>query len=143
MARNKQYHQFLRQCGLKVTSTRLLVLDVLMSSRTALSHGDILGKTRGSRLDKVTLYRTLDTFIKHDIAHKVASEDRTWLYALHPMDRNNIVHDDHAHFICDQCERIYCLPVQTRNGMPAPESEEGFVIRTHEYRLRGICPQCH
>jgi len=143
MASNKQNEKILRQFGLKVTSTRLLVLEVLKSSRAALSHGDILEKTRGSRLDKVTLYRTLDTFVTNGIAHKVASENRNWLYALQPMDCNYSLDDDHAHFICDYCDRIYCLPVQTRNRMPAPEAEEGFVIRAHEYRLHGVCPQCH
>ncbi len=143
MFEKNKSEQLLRQYGLKVTSNRLLVLDVLMSSRTALSHGEIQKKIQGSRLDKVTLYRTLDTFVKHDIAHKVASEDRNWLYALHPIDENDSVRNDHAHFICDYCERIYCLPVETRNTVPLPESEEGFVIRTHEYRLHGVCPQCH
>ncbi len=133
----------MHQYGLKVTNARIKVLRILMQSQVALSHGDILTRIHGNELDKVTLYRTLSSFVNAGLAHKVATEDRTWLHALHlPEERNEGV-EDHAHFVCDTCERIYCLPLVTEDMTAIPIKESGFQIKSQEYRLRGTCPSCH
>ncbi|MDG5766644.1 Fur family transcriptional regulator [Balneolales bacterium ANBcel1] len=144
MQRNDEpYRQLLRQNGLKATPARLNVLNILAESNVALSHGDITTRLEGFDIDKVTLYRTLDTFIKSGLAHKVATEDRNWLYALHLHEDDHIPKDDpHAHFICDGCDRIYCLPVQAAAITPEIKNSGGFLIKTQEYRLHGTCPDC-
>ena len=133
----------LHQFGLKVTNARIKVLQVLMQSQVALSHGDILSRINGDDLDKVTLYRTLGSFVSVGLAHKVATEDRNWLYGHLPADGQQNGIDEHAHFICDSCERIYCLPHEADDELTAPVTENGFVIRSQEYRLHGICPECN
>ncbi len=143
MLSQKRHKNILHQYGLKVTSARLRVLDTLMRSNIALSHADILSKIRDIQLDKVTLYRTLDAFVKSGLAHKVATEDRNWLYALDLSEHGDTVHRNHTHFICDYCDRVYCLPVSPQVGIPDSSSVEGFEVRSHEFRLHGTCPQCH
>ncbi len=143
MSSFSRHKKILQQHGLKVTSARLQVLDTLLCSEVALSHADILSRIPQARLDKVTLYRTLYAFVESGLAHKVATEDRNWLYALQMTERADTVIGDHAHFICDHCERIYCLPVASGCDMPNPRAEDGFVFRSHEFRFHGTCPQCH
>jgi Fur family transcriptional regulator, ferric uptake regulator len=143
MPSQKRNRIILQQYGLKITSARLRVLDTLMRSEAALSHSDILSRIGESRPDKVTLYRTLDAFVKSGLAHKVATEERNWLYALDLAERSDAALGTHAHFVCDHCERIYCLPVAPLSGIKIPGAAEGFVMRSHEYRIHGTCPQCH
>jgi Fur family transcriptional regulator, ferric uptake regulator len=143
MASESHRKNILHHFRLKVTSARLRVLDVFIRSEAALSHGDILARIHDAHLDKVTLYRTLDAFVKCGLVHKVATEDRKWLYALHHNGNEASVNDEHAHFICDECERVYCVPVVAAGGMKLQEGDQGFVVRSREYRLHGTCPQCH
>ncbi len=143
MIRKSHFKHILHQFGLKVTPARLKVLEILMHSPAALSHSDITRRIDDRNLDKVTLYRTLNAFEKAGLAHKVATEDRNWLYALNlRMDNKAATGHDHAHFICDECDRIYCLPVHPVERQPAKVTKRGFVIRSQEYRLHGTCPEC-
>ncbi len=142
MISDSQRKHILHRFRLKVTSARLFVLDILIRSDVALSHNDILSQARDPQLDKVTLYRTLDAFVKSGLAHKVATEDRNWLYALHHNDQKESFEDDHAHFVCDECERIYCVPVVPAGKLQISNSDQSFTVRSHEYRLHGTCPQC-
>lgn len=143
MLADKQIENLLRHFGLKVTETRIKVLTILAQSKVALTHSDIFSRIGDDELDKVTLYRTLNTFVETGLAHKVATENRKWLYALllnsnsHSTEAN-----EHAHFICDVCDRIYCVPLTFSNCEPAADKKSGFIIRSHEHRLHGICPDC-
>ncbi len=134
----------LRRFGLKATSTRAKVLEVLYESPTALSHGDITERLSGHNIDKVTLYRTLNTFAESGLVHKVATEDRNWHYAffMHE-DTDSASQGNHAHFVCNECERIYCLPMQTFDPTPQIKEKSGFIIKSREYRLHGLCPECY
>lgn len=141
MSKVENVKHIIQRCGLKVTDARIHVLRVLMHSPVALSHGDIEKHIGPGNPDKVTLYRTLNTFVKSGLAHRVATEDRRWLYAHHKQDPGS-VESDHAHFICDDCEQIYCLPIHPEEPITTDLEDGGFVVRTHEYRLHGLCPLC-
>lgn len=144
MTRETKYREILQEHGLKVTETRIQVLDVLMDSDVALSHSDITARLRDDCPDKVTLYRTLNAFVSCGLAHKVATEDRNWLYALQMQENDTSLQaNDHAHFICDSCDRIYCVPLDAEYLEPAVSSERGFIIKSQEFRLHGTCPDCN
>lgn len=144
MIHDRELRSLLHKFGLKVTAARLRVLGVLVHSPVALSHRDILEKMGEQTTDKVTLYRTLHSFADCGLIHKVATKERSWRYALHNGDPDTIPHDgDHAHFICDICERIYCMPAVIPDQKQQVELKRGFSLRSEEYRLHGTCPQCH
>lgn len=144
MATKENPREILHKYGLKVTATRIRVLDVLINSPVALSHSDIIGLIDDPMIDKVTVYRTLNAFTTQGLTHKVANEDRNWLYALYFHNSNQpATSDDHAHFICRQCERIYCMPITSMNPKPDVREIGGFVITSHEHRIHGVCPECH
>lgn len=143
MTTEHELRHIIHRHGLKVTKARVEVLAVLSRSDTALSHTHISERLQDRSIDKVTLYRTLDAFTRSGLTHKVASEDRSWLYALH-LDENHqpASADDHAHFVCDTCEKIFCLPAERVAVLPKIMKQPGFQIRSHEYRLHGVCPDC-
>lgn len=134
----------LREKGLKVTKIRLQVLEILIKSGMAMSHSQISGMLGEDEADKVTLYRTLNTFTEKRLAHKVATEDRNWLYAIYEEDAQE--HDDHnhehAHFVCNECDKIYCLPFEDNNLEFKQKIKAGFRITSREVRLHGLCPVC-
>ncbi|MEX2641344.1 MAG: Fur family transcriptional regulator [Balneolales bacterium] len=134
--------EFLRSKGLKSTRNRIEILSVLMKSDAALSHTDITEKLGEVYIDKVTLYRTLNIFTEKNIIHKVASQDRNWKYALHLENLEIPETDkDHAHFVCNRCERIFCFPMEPNTKVDASKPA-GFLVNTRELRLHGICPTC-
>lgn len=133
----------LRDHGLKITPVRLRVLEILLKSDTALSHGDITEQLADESIDKVTLYRTLNAFNEKGIVHKVATEDRNWLYAILVSGEKHVEPEySHAHFICDDCEKIFCLPMNLSSTDQDLTLRNGFLIKQQEVRLHGLCPSC-
>jgi len=143
MGKEQNHTDILRNHSLKATSIRLRVLELLTGSSVAMSHARISDLLDHS-IDKVTLYRTLNSFVEKGLAHKVATEDRNWLYAIYDDHDHN--HDDgshnHGHFICDECEKIYCFPVDENLLSVNRQNLHGFEIKQHEIRLHGRCPVC-
>lgn len=136
--------EILKKFDLKVTPVRLSVLSVLVNSDVALSHSDITDLLGDETIDKVTLYRTLNSFNEKGLIHKVATEDRNWLYAIMLEDNIEPISDhDHAHFICDNCEKIFCFPVSSQTQSGIQSIKEGFHVKQQEIRLHGLCPSCH
>lgn len=144
---DEQLKQILKEFDLKVTKVRLCVLDLLLQSRIAMSHSQITDALEAFELDKVTLYRTLNTFVEVGLAHKVATDERNWLYAIYSEDvHHHHQHDHHesphAHFICEACDKIYCFPIEEKQIDLKKAELEGFSIKQHEIRLHGTCPVC-
>lgn len=128
---------------LRVTDTRLQVLDVLINSETALCHHEIAKALQKYFIDKVTLYRTLNTFEERGLIHKVANKDRIWQYAIYIKNSDKAeINRSHAHFVCDKCERIYCMPIAGSDTLPDIQCPGDFIVKEKELRLHGLCPEC-
>lgn len=139
----EKVRHLLSQKDLKVTKVRLLVLNILLQNRAAMSHAEISKIIGEENIDKVTLYRTLNAFVEKGLAHKVATEDRNWLYAVYEENHETHTSEDHAHFVCDECEKIYCFPVDQTSFEITTQKKQGFKIRSREVRLHGLCPICN
>jgi len=136
--------EILKRYDLKVTPVRMQVLEALIRSDVALSHADITEALGDENLDKVTLYRTLSVFTEKGLVHKVATEDRNWLYAILMEGPLELAAEHaHAHFVCDACEKIFCFPLGTQANDGVNSIREGFIVREKEIRLHGLCPTCH
>ena len=128
---------------IRITDTRLQVLDVLLHSKSALCHHEIAAALKQYQIDKVTIYRTLDVFEKKELIHKIATKDRNWQYAIR-LKKGKPTEADHAHahFVCNRCGRIFCLPVAGYNQQPDEDMINGFRIMEKELRFHGLCPDC-
>jgi Fur family ferric uptake transcriptional regulator len=129
---------------IKTTKVRLIVLNVLINSDSALSHHEISEALSNEEIDKVTLYRTLKLFESKKLVHKVATKDRNWQYAI-CLHNNNVItiNRSHAHFICDACDKIFCMP-ETKTELTISNISylDNFMITGKELRLHGLCPEC-
>ncbi len=81
----------LKKNSLSVTDSRKKILSLFLQSKDALAHGDI-EKKAGEKFDRVTIYRTLQTFVEKGIVHSIPTSDNSVKYALckdceegHPM----------------------------------------------------------
>ena len=90
----------LRRNSLSVTESRKKILNLFLNVQGALAHGDI-EKKAGEKFDRVTVYRTLQTFVEKGIIHTIPTTDNSVRYALCKDDcTEGHHHDHHVHFIC-------------------------------------------
>jgi Fur family transcriptional regulator, ferric uptake regulator len=134
-----QLEDLLDKHNLKKTAPRLRVLSLLASRQVATSQPDLEEVIED--VDRATLYRILNAFEEKGIIHKVFDLHGTANYALcHSDCKENHHHDEHLHFNCINCNKVYCLddldlpPIK----LPAGFSSNGFTLSA-----TGICPSCN
>lgn len=137
-ARNNSFEQLLDQHHLKKTGPRLRVLSMLSAKNVATSQPDL--ERVLDDIDRVTLYRILNTFEEKGIIHKVFDLNGTSNFAMCSSDcGENHHHDEHLHFNCITCKNVYCLddldlpPIELPNGF----KPDGFTLYA-----TGLCPKC-
>jgi Fur family ferric uptake transcriptional regulator len=126
--------------GLRRTPVRVGVIELLSRSGRPLSVPQILAKLRG--VDTVTVYRTLNTFARKKMVHKVRGDDRTWLYAA--GDCAARAQHLHPHFVCDECGKVECLEGSRIPGsfVEALAVDRTYTVLYPEVVLHGMCPRC-
>ena len=73
-ATEKKVTDLLKRQTLSVTESRKRILQLFLEQPGALSHGDI-EKRAGEMFDRVTIYRTLQTFVDRGLIHTIPSAD--------------------------------------------------------------------
>ena len=132
-------HEILKKNKLSVTDGRKKRLDLFLGSDGALAHADI-EKYTGEMFDRVTVYRTLQTFVEKGIIHLIPTTDNSILYALCKENcEAGHHHDNHVHFICDACSKTICLDDVT---IPQVKLPKGFTPNNSEMVVSGICSDC-
>ena len=134
-----QVQSILKGHGLSVTGVRRRILEVFLRSGEGLSHGDIESST-GDQLDRVTVYRTLQSFLEKGIVHAIPTADNSARYAICRDDcREGHHHDDHVHFICTTCGKATCL---NEVQVPPIKLPRGYHSRQVSLVVNGTCPSC-
>ncbi|RYY65941.1 MAG: transcriptional repressor, partial [Chitinophagaceae bacterium] len=70
--------EILRCKTLSITDSRKKILSIFLAHPDALAHGDI-EKKAGEKFDRVTVYRTLQTFVDKGILHTIPTADNSVL----------------------------------------------------------------
>jgi Fur family ferric uptake transcriptional regulator len=128
----------LRRNHLSVTDSRMKILNLFLQQHGALAHGDI-ERRAGEKFDRVTVYRTLQTFVEKGIIHTIPTTDNSIRYALCKDCTEGHHHDNHVHFICQQCGDTLCLDDV---HIPVVNLPHGFSISTIEVVVKGTCMDC-
>jgi Fur family transcriptional regulator, ferric uptake regulator len=132
--------ELLRKNDLSITASRKQILELFAKHRGALSHGDIEKET-GDRFDRVTIYRTLQTFVEKGIVHTIPTDDSSTRYALcQDGCSQGHHHDNHVHFICEQCGKIQCLEDVRVPDVKLPVN---FRPRLYQMVVKGFCSACN
>ncbi|MEI8052116.1 MAG: transcriptional repressor [Bacteroidota bacterium] len=129
----------LKKNKLSVTGGRKKILDLFLDAQGALAHADIERNTSIS-FDRVTVYRTLQTFTDNGIIHQIPTTDNTILYALcKDKCEAGHHHDEHVHFICVDCDKTICMDEVT---VPDVKLPKGFKPIQSAMIVKGVCNDC-
>ena len=139
MVINQQIQQLLKRNQLSITDSRSKILELFLQQNGALAHADIEKKS-GASFDRVTVYRTLQTFVEKGIIHTIPTADNSILYALcKDACTEGHHHDHHVHFVCSKCSNTMCLEDIT---VPDVKLPNGYQATQVEVVVNGICKEC-
>jgi Fur family ferric uptake transcriptional regulator len=136
---NANVDDILKHNSLSITDSRKKILNLFLHGTGALAHGDIEKKV-GEKFDRVTIYRTLQTFMDKGIIHSIPTADNSVHYALCKDDCSSGHHDNHVHFVCSTCGNTVCLEEVT---VPSIKLPKGFTSTQVEMVVSGICQNCN
>jgi Fur family transcriptional regulator, ferric uptake regulator len=132
--------QILKIHNLRHTDIRENILTGFLRYPVALSHGDIEGLLAGHQ-DRVTVYRTLKTFVETGILHKILDDQGGVKYGLCKNTCSNIEHKhNHVHFKCESCGNTTCLD---KLVIPEIQLPEGYQAQEINMLVQGICESCN
>lgn len=133
--------QILQEHKLRITDCRKEVLRIFLKMQAALSHADLEEKLNAD-FDRVTIYRTLKTFLESDLIHKVLDDSGATKYALcsHSHAGGHSHDHEHVHFKCEKCGKTICIDeVQ----LPKIVLPEGYINKEVSLLVQGICDKCN
>ena len=136
---NIRLNDILHRRQLSSTESRRKILTLFLNSGDALTHGDI-EKEVGEKYDRVTIYRTLQTFEEKGIIHSIPTADNSIRYALCKECEEGHHHDNHVHFICTNCEKTICLDDVVSPQIDLPQ---GYATDSVQVIINGICKECN
>lgn len=128
--------KILSNYDLRNTSCRYDVLNYFLNSGYALTPKDL--EEELPKYDRVTLYRTLNTFIDKGLIHKIPSDSGIARYAL--SDTHKQKKEEHIHFKCEDCGRTECL---TEYNIPSVKIPNGYQLSSVNLIVTGKCNSCN
>lgn len=135
---SKKVTDTLKEHDLRNTSCREDVLAILSQNNTALSHGEI-ERELDNRFDRVTIYRTLKTFVDKGIIHKVLDEEGLRYAVCKDQCQGHQHHHDHIHFKCTSCGLTNCID---NISIPEVTLPTGYQRLETNLLIQGTCPLC-
>lgn len=130
----------LKQNNLSVTEGRRKILSLFLNSSGALAHADI-EKNTDSHFDRVTVYRTLQSFVDKGIIHTIPTSDNSIKYALCKDEcGEGHHHDHHVHLVCTRCGNTLCLDDVVTPTVKLPRE---YTVQQVEVVVKGVCKSCN
>lgn len=118
------------------TPAKNTILTLLNQAGTALSQDMIEEKVKGG-MDRVTIYRVLNSFCEDGITHKVLADDGKYYFALCKSCSSNDHSHDHFHFRCLRCQKVECLHETVKVKLP-----DGYIQKNINSWVNGYCNSC-
>lgn len=129
----------LKDFELRKTKSREDILRLFIDNEFALSQSDIENQLSHS-LDRVTVYRTVKTFLEKGLIHKILSDEGSPKYALCPDEcAETEHHHEHVHFKCEECGQTTCID---NIDVPKVTLPAGYDYKESNLLVSGICPEC-
>lgn len=124
----------LRQAGLRRTPVRVALLHALRRAKEPLNATQLFRRTE--TINRVTVYRTLETLIDAGVVTKL---DLGRGHALYELSSGH----HHHHFSCQECHKITAVDVEgEKNLLLAIAKKYRVKIAQHAIELAGICADC-
>jgi len=133
----KKIDNLLISVKLRRTDQRRIILDILMKAQKPQTADEILMVLSSNSMNRVTVYRILESMVAAGIVHKAFLHKRAEYYEL----ANHCSESQcHPHFTCTSCGSTHCL---TEMLLPQAKGHyKGFIIKRQQVRFEGLCPEC-
>lgn len=132
------FKELLNSRSLKATSTRLNLLTAMHQYESAMPYSAIQKAFKS--IDRVTLYRTLESLKEQGVIHKAFQENKDTYFAICGMKcGENHHHHDHVHFKCEKCNAVTCEKLSNNVELFIP----GHLINNVTINIEGVCKLCN
>ena len=134
-----QAKALLREGGLRVTAPRVAVVRLLAVAEGPVSYSEVLLRLGDADWDPATIFRSLVKLREVGLAPVVSRADGTDRYVLATSAADQ---HQHPHFVCEDCGRTACLPLDLPEGLVADLGPWSRSVKEATLQLRGECPDC-
>lgn len=127
----------LKEKGLRITQPRRVILDYIHDKGAHLTAEEIITHVHGKmpRVNKSTIYRTLELLAANECVFKSESGNRT---IYHHAEEGH-----HHHLVCSQCGKtIECKENIFESVEKSLQEKHGFQIDFRHVVMSGICHTC-
>lgn len=133
----KQSVAVLQENQLKATSARVELLDIFKHTHKPISVNDLFKSLKKLGIDKVTLYRNMESLVKVGVIRQVRLKDRQAYYEI-------ASHGHHHHVVCTSCGKIKDMSGCGINIVNKKFLKIAGFSRINEHSLEffGICASC-
>lgn len=129
----------LKLYGLKVTSGRLKLLEIILKERSPLSV-EFIEQKFDKQLDRVSIYRALQSLVNAELVQRIGLDPDRAHYELIAGRKH------HHHVVCIACgvlEDIDMCNTHSLQNAARKVSRKFFKITDHSLEFSGICRKCN
>ncbi len=134
---NDTFIELLEDRGIKPTAIRILIFKTMIEQKQAFSLSSL--EEILDSVDKSTLSRTISLFHKYLLIHSIDDGSGSIKYSVCSADCNCELKDQHPHFSCSSCKKIFCLQ---NISIPKIELPANFLLESVNFVLKGLCDVC-
>ena len=130
----------LREAGLRVTVSRVAVVEHLARQVAPVTHADLCRSLESAGFDRATLYRNLIDLTGVGLVTRTDLGDHVWRFELRRREGHHVA--AHPHFVCSDCGTVSCLPdvaVRIAAGKHAPRS---LATKDVAIQITALCDAC-
>lgn len=126
----------LKEANIIVNKYRVAILSYLSKTKEHPSAESIYREIKKDYpgVSVATIYNNLNTFVENGLINALHTPAGKVLY-----DGSK---DEHAHFYCQKCMKIYDVPTVAIRELESKLTQEDYIIENASLLLEGICPKC-
>lgn len=121
------------------TKQKQLLLEILKEANRPMSINEIYSQLvlHLPKIAKSTIYRNIDSLLGQNLIDKYHLKDNEVFYRI------KATQEEHKHVvICDDCKKVFDLPMCPIHELENAMEEEGFIITDHQIQIIGLCKTC-
>jgi len=121
------------------TKQKQIILSLLMEANRPMSINELYVSIVKElpKIAKSTIYRNMDSLLLQNLIEKYHLNDNEIFYRI-KADCH-----EHKHFvICEDCQKMFDLPICPIHEIEHALDVEGFIIKKHQIQISGICKSC-
>lgn len=126
---------YLQEHGIKPSYQRVKILEYMLTKKNHptvdMVYEELLKDI--PTLSRTTVYNTVNLFFQNGLVQKLGIDEQETRYDADIS--------FHAHFKCDECKKIWDLPIEGDKSRIG--GLDKFKVREIQYYVKGSCDQCY